>query len=219
MKKLISLALIVTMLIAAMPAVYAQKTTLEVGDRVNVGTYKGEPVEYKVMGSRDVDDDGTPELFLASSEIISFKSFNSGATVNYATTWKQNNKGRTPTLRVWLNSTDTTVDYGTESQDDSTIVADPYGDAGFLTGMDVNELSQIVPVTQCTSVMDAYNTEGNALAIDGGSGYFATYSQGFPQSYTTSKTGTGYDSAAYVVTTDRIFIPSLKDLYDFLAAI
>lgn len=217
MKKLICKILTVILLVLTVPAVYAsEKTTLEVGDLIIIGTYKGEPVEYKVMGTRDVDGDGSEELFLAASKIISFKAFNSGATPNYAVCWKSNHLERQPSLRIWLNSAKTEVDYGTES-DGSTAVVPSYADEpGFLTGMNETELAQIVPVTHNSHVADFLDTAHEILPIDGGAGHFVTYNQGFPKAYTNNlNTAVDYDNAAYVTTTDKVFIPSVKDLYDF----
>jgi len=195
--------------------VYQIKQKLTVGDKVQVGTYNNEPVEYKVMGSRDVDGDGEAELFLASSQIVSFKSYNAGAAANFAVSWKANNCGRQPSLRVWLNSNETTVDYGTEEDGTTAVVPTYSSQPGFMAGMTAYEQSQIVPVTQNTTVSDAWDKEHKVLPFDGGSGHFATWNQTFPAAYTNNKATATYDNAAYVTTTDKVFIPSIKDIYDF----
>ncbi len=200
--------------------VYAIKEpvkTAAVGDRIEIGTYEGRPVEYQVMGSRDVDNDGIDELFLASSKIVSFKTYNAGKTLNWAANWKANNKGRTASLRTWLNSTDEIVDYGTES--DGTAVAPTYAkQPGFMAGMKDYERERIVPVTQNTTVADFLDTTHteSGIPFDGGQGHFVTYNQTFPKAYTNNlNTGVAYEDAAYVTTTDHVFIPSIADLYYF----
>ena len=103
-KKIVALLITAAMLLTLAPTVFASVSVLSVGDVVQIGTYNGEPVKYKVMGTRDVNGDGTAELFLASTKIVSYKNFMEGNNPKYIVNWESNHKGRPSTLRTWLNS-------------------------------------------------------------------------------------------------------------------
>ena len=220
MKKMLSLVLSGLMLFQTLPAVYAGDSTekyLSVGDKVCIGTYKAEPVEYEVMGMRDVDGDGNDELFLASSKIVSFRAFNTTKIANFAVNWKSNHKGTPNTLRTWLNS-DTEagkVEYNLEDGDTTVVYAN---EAGFMYGMDDFEKSRIVEVTHKSLASNDGLTSGVNDLTDGGSGVYGTWNgthRSFAENYPTNTFGINYDDARYVLTTDKVFIPSMADIYDF----
>ncbi len=221
MKKLLSLVLSGVMLLQTLPAVFAETgsdLTLSVGDKVQIGIYKGEPVEYEVMGNRDVDGDGIDELFLASSKIVSFRAFNQTKSSSYAVNWKSDHKGTPNTLRTWLNSdaAEGEVEYNLSDGDTTVVYAN---EAGFMNGMDDFEKSRIVEVTHKALASNDGLAGGVFDVIDGGSGVYNTWNTGghktFAQNYPTNTYGINYDDASYVLTTDKVFIPSLADIYDF----
>lgn len=219
LKKIVALLITAAMLLTLAPTVFASVSVLSVGDVVQIGTYNGEPVKYKVMGTRDVNGDGTAELFLASTKIVSYKNFMEGKNPKYIVNWESNHKGRPSTLRTWLNSDAAAgaVDY---KKDIDNTTASIYNDeAGFMSGMEVYEKNQIVPVThRAKAAYDSDIAGGQYDVTDGGTNFSynahgLTWEKDAP--YEKDVNGNKYSETRYVETTDKVFIPSIGDIYDF----
>lgn len=159
------------------------------GKIVQFGEYYGNPVNYKIGGTRDVDGDGTEELFLYSEKIISFKEWN----VSGGADW------RISTLRTWLNSAAEKVTY---QADNTPAYAEQ---KGFLAHLTDAERQMIVPETHKTLIHLNNNP-------DGGTGNIG-WNDKWPACYTVPKESGAWDTAAYVMTTDSVFIPSIEDMY------
>ncbi len=189
--------------------VYQIKQKLTVGDKIQIGTYgEGEltePVEYKVMGSRDANGDGVEELFLASTKIVSFKEINAyGQSV-----WK-GNTGNTESqsdLRAWLNSDAATFASG------KSIKPAYEGTPGFMSTMSDYEKSQIVTANLNSLVNVAVtNSSGTSDVVGTGTG-FSTFNAAWPAAWTTM--AEAYDGLKHTVSQDKVFIPSIEELYTF----
>ena len=102
-KQFISIGAAVAMLSAVyVPAVHAETLgTAQKGKILQFGTYVGQPINYVIGGSRDVNGDGEKELFLYSKNFVSFREY----AADGVSDWK------TSSLRTWLNSDRETVAY------------------------------------------------------------------------------------------------------------
>ncbi len=208
MKRFIALILTCVMALGTVVIADAQseKNTLEIGDKVIIGSYKGEPVEYTVWGKKDADGNGTEELFLASSKIISYKEY-APDSIGWYTDWSETRKDVHPPIRQWLNSTETSISYTTATSGTAYPAPSYASQPGFMSTMTDVELEAIVTATIRSNM---YVTAGTAA--DGGSadytyhGHWANFGE------------TAYDAyinGHHVITKDKIFIPSLGDLYEF----
>lgn len=164
-----------------------------VGEIVEFGKYHDTPIQYVIGGMRDVDSDGQDELFLYSKEIISYKAYSTNGKADW----------RKSTLRTWLNSDDTVVDYGTETP--PSYATQP----GFMSWFTNKELGVMVPVTQKTMINKNLGPDGGTASV--------SWKDRWPECYTAN--ADVIDTAYYVETTDTVFIPSIKDMYDYSMAL
>lgn len=94
----------------------------EVGDYVNLGSFREEPVSFYICGKKDCNGDGILDYQLFSSGVIAYKEFDSDSGI-----WKDS------ALRSWLNSSDPAVDED--------------GDPGFLSGFSEQEKQRLLTVS------------------------------------------------------------------------
>lgn len=94
-KELISIGAAITMLVSGfVPMVHAETLTTELtGQVLQFETYAGQPINYVIGGSRDVNGDGEDELFLYSKNFVSVKAY----SANNVADWRKS------TLRTWMN--------------------------------------------------------------------------------------------------------------------
>ncbi len=208
-KKIISLFLICSMVFGIVSVGNAETAKkLAKGDLILIGTYNGSPVEYKVMGTDDVDGDGKDEFYLASTKIISEKpAMPSGGYGHDWGTYPFNGYSTSKgiALRAWLNSDSTpTVNYGYSTY----TYANPYGEhPGFMSGMTDYEKSVIVEVTN-----NSYTFEQRAVQTDADATKGVLINK-WPDTYTSMKP-TDY----YTTTRDKVFVPSIEELYRYFSA-
>ena len=166
----------------------------KIGDYINFGDYNGYDVRYRVVGLEDIDGDGTNDYLLASTDIIMFKAAD-GTT--------QSRGWINSSIRRWLNSSDTDVSY-----DGVTAAPEAYAsEAGFMSDSNMNdyERSLILPVMH----KYMYPWDGDK---DGGTEDW-TWNDGGGKSIKNCLTN--YDKARYRLTTDYIFLPTVKELVDY----
>ena len=152
-KKLISIGAAVALLSAVyVPAVHAETLgAAQKGKILQFGTYAGQPINYVIGGSRDVNGDGEDELFLYSKNFVSFREY----AADGVSDWK------TSSLRTWLNSDRETVAY--------TGTAPTYANQpGYLIGLSENEKRLIVPEEHKTLINNALNPDGGGSTTMGG---------------------------------------------------
>ncbi len=204
-KRLISLILSISLLLPTIPmlATAAPKTSLEVGDIIFVGSFGGSPVEYKVMGTKDVDSDGRGEFYLASTKIVSFKAFHAYGG-NEGVSWRQfRNTSDTTNLRQWLNSESESISYPSSPHNPRY-----NAQSGFLapSNMKAYELENIVTVKN----ESIKATNGNDAPAKGTTAPVFTNAE-WPAPYTAQN----YSTVYIEVSEDRVFVPSIAELYEF----
>ncbi|NOU91261.1 hypothetical protein GC102_36885 [Paenibacillus sp. LMG 31460] len=186
-----------------------------IGKYVSFGSYLNEPVKYRVIHAEDVNGDGNKELLLFADRIISLKPFDAsgddpggrGGTSrkgNGSNLWSESN------MRDWLNSHQQQVQWNALSPR-TFRVWNGYnayaGEQGFLSqgNMKAAERSVIVPVTHrhmLAAVDDSLKSGG------------AGDHQFLDASVSTALAN--YDSARYGLTTDSVFLLSLKELKEYV---
>jgi hypothetical protein len=170
----------------------------KVGEYINFGDYNGYDVKYRIVGIEDINEDGTEDYVLASTDIIMFKA---------ADGTNQNMGWANSSIRRWLNSSDNTVSY-----DGVTAAPEAYvNEAGFMSNVNMNdhERSLVLPVTH----KYMYPWDGGK---DGGTEEW-TWNDGEGKSIKNCLTN--YDNARYKLTTDYIFLPTVKELIDYNIAL
>ncbi|MBE7030454.1 MAG: S-layer homology domain-containing protein [Ruminococcaceae bacterium] len=188
MKRMMSILL--ALLVAFLPAMGVSAVTPAdlVGKYLTIGTCNGVPVTYRIWGTRDVDSDGTAELFLASEELLFQKAYNTTSSGNWAAS----------SLRTYLNDTQ----------------------SGFLAGFSAAERALIAPVTQKTLLGQAGGAAGGNCFFLNTNSSISNWCVGNATAFnaawaTAEATDYKYDNAYYTMSTDTVFIPSLKDAYDY----
>lgn len=177
--KFIVLPLVSILLLAGIVfAIFAFRNSnrLEVGDTVTLGTYNGEPINWRVL---KINED-QKEAVLISSNIITMKAYdvaeggtyNTDGTIDY---WSDNSKANTDlelqirvrgnnawassNIRTWLNSSAEVVEYADQAPVPTAMSEHNNGyhnEPGFLYAFTEDELEAIVE----TEII----TIGNALS-------------------------------------------------------
>ena len=208
-----------------------EKNHLDEGDLVKLGTYNGETIVWKYMGE---DENGS---YLISDKILTFKGFSpiaptiDGSDKNSLapgglldrSAWGDPRWIYSP-LRVWLNSSEEMVDYESSNvnkplkfytvtyRDDNGFlkyVDNSYeNESGFLNGFSSVEIDAIENVKHKTlipsfdvSIAEGGDEESNQRIAD----------------YTTINNFKyeDYNSAYYVLSNEKIFLPSMEEIYKF----
>lgn len=191
-KQFISIGAAAAMLSAVyVPAVHAETLgAAQKGKILQFGTYAGQPINYVIGGSRDVNGDGEEELFLYSKNFVSFREY----AADGVSDWK------TSSLRTWLNSDRETVAY--------TGTAPTYANQpGYLIGLSENEKRLIVPEEHKTLINNALNPDGGSNTIG--------WNDRWPGVLDSAVGDLDVNTAYYRLTSDYVFIPSLLDMRDY----
>lgn len=179
--------LIFMLVFAQIPAVAASDSvTLRPGAYVRLGSYMGQPLIWRCVGR---DENG---LLLLSRDIICFKAYSDGSS-----RWDKS------FLRIWLNSTDERVNWGTVSPDKQHVNGNAYADEpGFLSGFSPEERALIKTVSSKSALNEsdiAAADEGSTVHLYNSSGQFI-------------KTIQNYSSAYAVRSSDRVFCPNISQM-------
>jgi len=182
---------------------------LDIGEYIDFGRYLGAEIKWRIIHKEDKDGDGVEEVMLISDRIIDFKEFDAaengtGAAtsilpkVHDAREESGSNDWETSNLREWLNS-EAKVNWVTQPP--------AYKDEkGFLYNLTETEKGLIKPVANKSVIM------GPEIGTqDGGSASLLLGATTNP----TTRLG-NYDDAYYKNITDRVFIPSLKEINDYI---
>jgi len=103
LKKLLVCLLVVTLMLTPFAGMVSASGTAVnppadmVGKYINIGKYNNVDVTYKVWGTRDVDSDGTAELFVAPEQLLFPMAYNTTSVAN----WEYSS------LRAFLNNDET----------------------------------------------------------------------------------------------------------------
>ncbi len=164
------------------------KTTVTIknGNYISLGTYMGEPIIWRCVGS---DENGT---LLISRDILCYKA--------YAAEYGRWDKSF---LRTWLNSADESVSWGESAPDTANTDGNAYADeAGFLAGFSAEELALIktVSIKSILNVnfFDDANT-GSEVHIYNSNGVFSRSIQNYTEGFG-------------IMTEDRVFCLNMKQL-------
>ncbi len=203
MKKLISLILAVCVLAAPMAASSADTEdnntdvvhaaeTFQIGDYILLGRYYDQPILWRCI---DIDENGP---LMLSDKILSRKLFS----------LKNENRWSTSIIRTWLNSADET-EFGFPKT--ATYVSDYYYEKGFLsdTNFTQSERNIMKTVTQKTLLAPEYA----AYAVGGDVNKWGKndWETGFKSQYFMEER---YDEICYECTTDKVFLPDIKQIWD-----
>lgn len=208
-----------------------RKNHLDDGDLVKLGTYNGESIVWRYMGE---DENGS---YLISDKILTFKGFSPIAStidgndkhslapggLPDRSTWGDPRWMYSP-LKTWLNSSEEIVDYKNSNVNDplkfyTVTYKDENGflkyvdnsyenEKGFLNGFSSVEIETIANVEHKTlipsfdaSIAEGGNEESNQRIAD----------------YTTINNFKyeDYNSAYYVLSNEKIFLPSMEEIYKF----
>ncbi|MBE7030455.1 MAG: hypothetical protein E7409_03385 [Ruminococcaceae bacterium] len=160
----------------------------KVGKYINLGKYNNVDITYKIWGTRDVDNDGKNELFVAPEQLLFQSAYNTASVGNWAAS----------SLRSYLND----------------------GTNGFLAGFSAAERSIMAQVTQKTLYGQASGAAGGNCFFLNTNSSVSNWCVGNATAFNTAwataeATDYKYDNAYYTVSTDTIFIPSIKDAADY----
>ncbi|HAN09135.1 MAG TPA: hypothetical protein DCP90_00795 [Clostridiales bacterium] len=198
--------------------------SLVVGNYIKFGKYNGinssgAPIVWRVINKTDIDSNGTQDLMLLSDRIITMKSYDAKDAAEADADRKNlgSNNWLNSNIREWLNSTAgaNSVVYSTQKPDSTHVfvsgsAVNPYDtEAGFLNTNNFSneEYNKIVSVINNTIVNDALD------GSDGGSVNHGYDNAGADESVAA---GTNYNTAYYITTTDKIFLPSLGELATYV---
>lgn len=172
---------------------------IETGDRIEFGSYLGEPITWRCVG---VDKNGP---LMLSEKVLCFKSYD--AKGNYANSYRRSNGSNNwaeTTLRHWLNSygeVDWSNRISVPSNENVYYKKGGYDkEPGFLSSFSESELGCIKTVTLKTYL----NSADSSLAVGGTSEYnlpYADYADFFIEDMASRGKGKWY-----INTTDRVFI-------------
>jgi hypothetical protein len=203
-RKYISILLILSMIFTIIPGVSfvnADAAKLKLGDYIHFGSYLNEPILWQVV---NINKDGSYEIL--SDRILTIRAFNGkgyepkGRTDGMRTGWGSNNWEES-TLRQWLNSDETVVQYKYIKPDKDHVNNMAYDtEPGFLNGFTAKEKEAIVPVKRMTVLANI-----DAPMKDGGN----WPSDGNPEGI---RKGDQYHRKL----TDKVVIPDLLELTDYL---
>lgn len=185
MKKLILTLL--TGMLAVTPAYAAGN----VGEYVNFGDYDGYDVRYYIAAQEDVNGDGTQDYLLASSDIIMYKAADTST-----------NKWNDTAIREWLNSSEKEFSWKVTTAPDSY-----KNESGFMSDENMSsfERSLVLPVQHKSMWPWDGDRDGGTEAWKWNDGGGTSIKNAL----------TNYDSANYKLSTDKVFLPSLKELVDY----
>ena len=206
MKKLLSLVLAVCVLAAPMAASSADTEdttdvvhaaeTLQIGDYILLGRYYDQPILWRCI---DIDENGP---LMLSDKILCRKLFS----------LKNENRWSTSIVRTWLNSADET-EFGFPKT--ATYVSDYYYEKGFLsdTNFTHSERNIMKTVTQKTLLAPGYA----AYAVGGDANKWGKndWEINFNEEYFEEHfMEERYDEICYEYTTDKVFLPDIKQIWD-----
>jgi hypothetical protein len=226
-KKIVSLLLIASIVLALVPSVYfqifAQATnTIKIGDYVQMGKYYNEPIIWRCV---DIDENGP---LMLSDKILTKKPYDASGSHKYLDGTPQSDDygmredygsdlWETSNIRSWLNSTATAGNViwldGCPPSADKVASADDKGgkyyaydnEKGFLAGgnFTANEINAIKSVTQ-KSLLNYVDSE--KLGVGG------TAVHKFDSDI--SDIVQNYDNTYYQNVTDKMFLLDVRQLYN-----
>lgn len=187
MKRAAAILLAVLLVAGLFPAsAFAETVYLLPGRYVRLGSYMGQPLIWRCVGS---DENG---LLMLCEKIICFKAYSSGDS-RWSDSW----------LRQWLNSDATSVTWAGDPPDPGHADGNAYADeSGFLSGFAPDERKLIVPATN-KSVLN----ETDIAAADSGTAVHLYNSSG-----QVLKSVQNYDEAYSLTTTDLVFCPNITQM-------
>jgi hypothetical protein len=171
----------------------------ECGDYIKLGTYNQDEILWRIVS---VDGE---KITLLSDKIITLKAFDAKGTHSGGTAsqisggnglWSASN------LRTWLNSADTTVNWGSDPKPTSANVsANPYDtEPGFLANFTAEE-QEVLTTGTYETVLNyrnfSFKTGGDAPHL---------YSR------VSKEAAKNFDAAYKQTLTDMVFIPSTKEI-------
>jgi len=185
---------------------------LKIGDYVVYGRYEDEPIIWQVV---HIDEQGDPLLF--ANNAISYKAFDAselatdqtdGDTINTYRNDYGNNLWAVSNLREWLNSDAIIVEYQTSIPSTSGVSGGDNAydtEKGFLANFTDDEILGILSTTHKTilPIEDIkYKVGGNEAHV---------FEFGIPKDVVNN-----YDAAYYMTTEEKVFLPSIKEISDYV---
>lgn len=193
---------------------------LLIGDYIFFGHYFGDPILWRVVS---FDQKGHPILY--SEEILCYKAFDSAdsgiyngeiynenpnATATDIANALGSSRWRDSTIRAWLNSDQSQVDYLFSPPKAKALSKTDYAydrEAGFLSHFNQMDCSAIVPIDHKTLLINNSEVYDD---IDGG-----TLCNDMDLTYGTLTYG-NYDDIRYEHVTDKVFLLSSKEFTNWI---
>lgn len=179
---------------------------MEPGSYITFGSYQGEPLLWRVIGSNDFGD---PLLY--SEYIIDYMAFDNAFWMANTDKNYGNNYWAASDLRTWLNSQTEYVKYDKDGGPTSGTVKDGYNsydrEPGFLYGFTAEERNSIFS-SRNRQLMDEVNQTGDALEN--------------PEAPLHQYEGdmetclTNYQEAKYLYSTEKVFLLDIYEFYQFV---
>jgi hypothetical protein len=189
--------IIAMLLISIFPQAINAETNINIGDYIQLGTYKNKPIIWRYVG-----EDSNGKLMYAN-QIICYKSFDAAEPNNNNRSRKNggSNLWSESNIRCWLNSDNEQVDYicgNSPTVENVWNGVNSYEkEAGFLTNFTADEKKAIKTVTLKTPL--------NSLDVKLSDGTFKTIT--FDSQLNKTENNSNYQN-----TTDRIFLLDCEQL-------
>ncbi len=187
------------MFVLCTTALSVRAFAFECGDYIKLGTYNQSDIFWRIVS---VDGE---KMTLMSDEIITLKAFDAKGTHTGGTDFHKNAGSglwSSSNLRTWLNSADSSVNWGSDPKPASANVsANPYDtEPGFLTNFTAEEKEVLTTGTYETVL----NYRNAALKNSGDAAHL--YSR------ISKEVAKNFDAAYKQTLTDTVFIPSTMDI-------
>lgn len=187
------------MFVLCTTALSVRAFAFECGDYIKLGTYNQSDIFWRIVS---VDGE---KLTLMSDEIITLKAFDAKGTHTGGTDFHKNAGNglwSASNLRTWLNSADSSVNWGSDPKPASANVsANPYDtEPGFLSNFTAEEKEVLTTGTYETVL----NYRNAALKNSGDAAHL--YSR------ISKEVAKNFDAAYKQTLTDTVFIPSTMDI-------
>lgn len=172
---------------------------LKVGDYIEFGSYNNQTLLWQVI---HLDEEGKPLLWC--DKVICHKAYDGVNSEND----KDNHDWKTSNIRQWLNSDEKSINWIKTAPSKDTVLNYAYDtEAGFLYGFTAEERKLIKPVIN-KSLINEYMK----ITPDGGREWFVSHE--YPEKVSIAIHN--YDYAYYETTEDKVFLLSLKELYEYI---
>lgn len=179
---------------------------MEQGSFITFGTYQGEPVLWRVIGSNVFGD---PLLY--SEYIIDYMAFDNAFWMANTDKNYGNNYWAASDLRTWLNSQTEYVKYDKDGGPTAGTVKDGWnsydGEPGFLSGFTGEEISAIFS-SRNRQLMDEVNQTGDA--VENPEAPLHRY-EGEIESCLAN-----YEEAKYLYSTEKVFLLDIREFYELV---